>query len=230
MLFTDDACGRYVLKSNLLELKKHFNLASVPKDFRPNYNVAPGQILPVVIRGEDGQLKMEMMKWGIPAPWKQNMILINTRDDKIFTSPMWKGLVSKKRALIPANGFYEWKKPENPKDLKTPFYICPNRRELFSFAGIWNSWKDVEGKEFKTYSIITTSPNKEMTSVHNRMPVILHQSEEADWLEPSKTSQEDLEPFLHPYEDKGLEMYEVSRDVNIARTNDKKLIYPINSQ
>ncbi len=84
--------------------------------------------------------------------------------------------------------------------------------------------------EFKTYSIITTSPNKEMTSVHNRMPVILHQSEEADWLEPSKTSQEDLEPFLHPYEDRGLEMYEVSRDVNSSRVNNEKLILPIAAQ
>jgi putative SOS response-associated peptidase YedK len=230
MLFIDDACGRYILKSNRKELEKHYNLATVPKDLRPNYNVAPGQILPVVTANDDGKFKMELMKWGIVAPWKQSMLLINTRDDKIFESRMWKGLVSKKRALIPANGFYEWKKPENSKELKQPFYIHPKQQDLFSFAGIWSSWKDVEGVEFKTYSIITTSPNKEMTSVHNRMPVILNQSEEADWLEPSKVSQEDLEPFLHPYEDRGLEMFEVSRDVNVTRNNNEKLVLPINSQ
>jgi putative SOS response-associated peptidase YedK len=143
---------------------------------------------------------------------------------------MWKGLVSKKRALIPADGFYEWKKPEHSKDLKQPFYIHPKQTDLFSFAGIWSSWKDVEGVEFKTYSIITTSPNKEMTSVHNRMPVILHPEDEPKWLESSRVEQEDLEPFLHPYEDGGLEMFEVSRDVNVARNNDEKLILPINSQ
>jgi putative SOS response-associated peptidase YedK len=229
MRFIDDACGRYILTANRKELEKHYNLANAPKDLRPNYNVAPGQILPVVTANESG-MKMELMKWGIVAPWKQSMIIINTRDDKIFTSPMWKGLVSKKRALIPANGFYEWKKPEHSKDLKQPFYIHPKQTDLFSFAGIWSSWKDVEGVEFKTYSIITTSPNKEMTSVHNRMPVILHQSEEADWLEPSKTSQEDLEPYLHPYEDRGLEMYKVSRDVNSSRVNNEKLILPIAAQ
>ncbi len=107
MRFIDDACGRYILKANRKELEKHYNLANIPKDLRPNYNVAPGQILPVVTANESG-MKMEMMKWGIAAPWKQSMLLINTRDDKIFTSPMWKDLVSKNRALIPANGSGEW--------------------------------------------------------------------------------------------------------------------------
>lgn len=227
MKFIDDACGRYVLKANRKELEKHYNLASVPKDLKPNYNVAPGQRLPVVTADENGKMEMELMKWGIVAPWKQTMIIINTRDDKVFNSPMWKGLVSKKRALIPASGFYEWKKPENSKDQKQPFYIHPKQQELFSFAGVWNSWKDVEGVEFKTYSIITTSPNKEMADVHNRMPVILHKDEEASWLEPSKASREDIEPFLHPYEDRGLELYKVSRDVGNSRNNDKKLLAPI---
>ena len=229
MNFIDDACGRYVLKASRKELEKHYNLASVPKDLKPNYNVAPGQRLPVVTADESGEMQMELMKWGIVAPWKQSMIIINTRDDKVFNSPMWKGLVSKKRALIPANGFYEWKKPENSKDQKQPLYIHPKQQELFSFAGIWNSWKDVEGVEFKTYSIITTTPNKEMADVHNRMPVILHKDEEASWLEPPKVSREDIEPFLHPYEDRGLEMYKVSRDVGNSRNNDKKLLVPISA-
>ncbi|MBX4201355.1 SOS response-associated peptidase [Candidatus Saccharibacteria bacterium] len=228
MRFIDDACGRYILKANRKELETHYNLANAPKDLRPNYNVAPGQILPVVTAGEDG-MKMELMKWGIVAPWKQSMLLINTRDDKVFSSPLWKGLVSRKRALIPANGFYEWKKPEHAKDVKQPFYIHPKQTDLFSFAGIWNSWKDVEGMEFKTYSIITTSPNKEMSGIHNRMPVILHPDEEASWLDPAKTSREEVEPFLHPYQDNGLDMFEVSTEVNVVRNNDAKLILPINS-
>jgi len=229
MRFIDDACGRYVLKANRKELEKHYNLATVPKDLRPNYNVAPGQILPVVTAGDDGKMKMEPMKWGIVVPWKPSMLLINTRDDKAFTSPMWKGLVSRKRALIPANGFYEWKKPEHSKDVKQPFYIHPKQMDLFSFAGIWSSWKDVEGVEFKTYSIVTTSPNEEMAGIHNRMPVILHPDEEVSWLDSAKTSQEEIEPFLHPYEDSGLEIYKVSTNVNSARNNDGQLIRPLNS-
>ncbi|HUD06962.1 MAG TPA: SOS response-associated peptidase family protein, partial [Candidatus Saccharimonadales bacterium] len=92
------------------------------------------------------------------------------------------------------------------------------------FAGIWETWKDVEGKEWNTYSIITTQPNKEMTPIHNRMPVILHREDEESWLDPSATDRAKIEPFLHPYEDNGLEMWKVSENVNSTRNNDKNLI------
>ena len=84
--------------------------------------------------------------------------------------------------LVPATSFYEWQKLGGDKQ---PFFIHPTQTDLFAFAGIWNTWKDEAGKEIKTYSIITTEPNKEMASVHNRMPVILHQDDESAWLAPS---------------------------------------------
>ena len=231
MLIVDDACGRYVLQTKAKDLAKHYNIARVLDDIRPNYNVAPGQIMPVVTEDESGR-RIELMKWGLIPFWakdpKIGYKLINARDDTIFEKPVWRNVILKKRALIPANGFYEWQKPpEGSKEHNQPFYIHPKQTDLFSFAGVWESWKDVEGKEFKTYSIITTEPNKEMASVHNRMPVILHKDEESSWLEPSKVSRADVEPFLHPYEDKGLELYKVSSDVNATRNNDKILIAPI---
>jgi len=132
---------------------------------------------------------------------------------------MWKRVILKKRALIPANGFYEWRKPQNPKDHKQPFYIHPKSMELFSFAGIYDSWKDPEGNELRTYSIITTEPNKEMAPIHNRMPVILYPEEESAWLDPNKDTRDVLESFMHPYEDNGLDIYKVSEDVNTPRNN-----------
>ena len=188
--------------------------------------------MPVITADESGQRHMELMKWGLVPAWAKDPSigykLINARDDTIFEKPMWRGLVLKKRALIPADGFYEWKRlPEDGKERKQPFYIHPKQSDIFSFAGVWETWKDVEGKELKTYSIITTAPNEEMSSVHNRMPVILHPEDEASWLEPSKVSREEIEPFLHPYEDQGLEMYEVSKDVNSAANNDEHLIYAL---
>jgi putative SOS response-associated peptidase YedK len=102
--------------------------------------------------------------------------------------------------------------------------------DIFSFAGVWSSWHDAEGKIINTYSIITTEPNKEMSSVHNRMPVILYPEEELKWLDASKTNRDVIAPYIHPFEDNGLEMFEVSREVNITKNNDKKLILPINSQ
>ena len=228
MLIVDDACGRYTLHQKTEALAKRYNLASVPDGLRENYNVAPGQIMPIIIEGEDGKWKLELMKWGLVPFWakdpKIGYKLINARDDTIFTKPMWRSVILKKRALIPADGFYEWKKPTNSKERKQPFYIHPKQIDLFSFAGVWDSWKDVEGKEFKTYSIITTEPNKEMSSIHNRMPVILHPEDEASWLESSKVKREEIEPFIHPFEDRGLDVYKVSDDVNYPRNNNQQLI------
>lgn len=229
IVFIDDACGRYTLNAKSKDLKKHYNLASEPKDLLPNYNVAPSQVLPVVTADDSGKPNLELMEWGVPAPWKEGLRLINTRDDKIFAPrSFWKGMVSKRRVLIPATGFYEWR-PE-AKGPKTPFFIHPKQTDLFSFAGTWTIWRDSDGKEKKYYSIITTAPNKEMSGIHNRMPVILHQSEETDWLKSSLESEEDIMAFLHPYEDRGLEMYEVSRDVNSASINEESLLKPVATQ
>lgn len=219
-------CGRYTL-ANPHELTKRYNIAKIPKDVRPNYNVAPTQTMPVITQGADG-LQLEEMRWGIPrfiGPGKVKDVF-NTRTDKAFGS--WKKLVSTQRLLVPATGFYEWKKLS---DGKQPYFIHPVNDELFSFAGIWGIWKDETGQEIKTYSIMTTEPNKEMSDIHNRMPVILHQEDESAWLAPSNDNDRNtIEALLRPYEDNGLTMYEVSRDVNVTRNNDEKLVYPLNSQ
>jgi putative SOS response-associated peptidase YedK len=219
-------CGRYTL-TKPDELAQRFNLASVPDNLRPNYNVAPTQTMPVITLGDKGA-QIEEMKWGIPrfiGPGKTRDVF-NTRSDKAFGS--WKKLVSTQRLLVPATGFYEWKLF---KDGKHPFFIHPKQEQLFSFAGIWGLWKDENGKEIKTYSIITTEPNHEMSGIHNRMPVILHQEDESTWLASSSDNDRGvIETLLRPYEDNGLEIYEVSRDVNAARTNEEYLVYPLNSQ
>jgi len=233
MLIVDDACGRYVLKASAEDIARHYNLATRPPPIKPNYNVAPGQMLPVVTSGEDGP-RLEVMKWGLVPFWAKDpnigYKLINARDDTLFEKPMWRNVILRKRALIPASGFYEWKKPPaGSKEAKQPFYIHPKQTSLFSFAGVWDSWKDAGGMEWKTYSIVTTDPNKEMSGVHNRMPVILHAEDEAAWLDPAKNTRAHIEPLIQPYEDGGLDMFKVSTDVNVVRNNDAKLISPINS-
>ena len=218
-------CGRYTL-TKTDGLAKRYNLDDVPKDLHENFNVAPTQTMPVITHDEDG-MKMELMRWGIPrfiGPGKVKDVF-NTRADKAFWS--WKKLTMTQRILVPATGFYEWKKVSGAKQ---PYFIHPKDEDLFSFAGIWNTWKD-DGKEIKTYSIITTDPNQEMLDIHNRMPVILHQEDESAWLSPSHDNDRNtIEALLRPYEDNGLEMFEVSRDVNVARTNEEYLMYPINPQ
>jgi putative SOS response-associated peptidase YedK len=234
MKIIDDACGRYTLHQTPAQLAKRYNVAKAPADIRENYNVAPGQIMPVVVE-EDGKTTIELMKWGLIPSWSKDpkigYRLINARDDTIFEKPVWRSVILKKRCLIPADGFYEWQKIEEnagAKKHKQPFYIHPKQTGIFSFAGVWESWKDAEDKEWKTYSIVTTEPNKEMRDIHNRMPVILPPEDESSWLDVSRTKREQVEPFLLPYHDNGLEVYKVTQDVNSTANNSKHLIAALN--
>jgi putative SOS response-associated peptidase YedK len=219
-------CGRYTLDKSADDIAKRFNLATRPKkeDIRPNYNVTPTQIMPVITEDDSGKRKVEFMKWGIPRILGKDLVkeLINTRSDKAFGG-FWRRTVTGHRCLIPATGFYEWRKTD---DGKVPFFIHPRDEELYAFAGIWDTWKSDDGHTIKTYSIMTSDPNKEMSDIHNRMPVILHREDEASWLEPSNDSASELEKLLYPSEDDRLDIYEVSRDVNNPRNNSKVLILP----
>ena len=223
-------CGRYTLHQKTADLAKRYNLATIPDSISKNFNVAPGQVMSVITESESGKPTIELMKWGLIPVWAKDprigYKMINARSETIFEKPAWRSVIKKKRCLIPADGFYEWKKQSDAK-VKQPFYIHPKQFELFSFAGVWESWKDENNNEIRTYAIITTEPNKEMSSVHDRMPVILHPEDEASWLEPSKVTRDDIEPLLRPFEDNGLEIYEVSKDVNTVKNNDEHLIYAL---
>lgn len=226
-------CGRYTL-TQTEKIAERFNLAVHP-ELHANYNVAPGQTMPVITEDEDGR-KLELMKWGLIPRWAKDprlgYKLINARSETMFDKPMWRSVIKSKRCLIPADGFYEWDKIlGGKKEQKQPYYIHPKGIELFAFAGVWETWKDLEGLEWKTYSIITTEPNKEVAMIHDRMPVILHQEDESSWVSPPNNKDRGaIEALLRPYEDDSLEMYEVSRDVNVTKNNDNHLVYPLNSQ
>jgi len=214
-------CGRYTLYDTD-DVEKRFNVV-VKKPIQPNYNVAPTQTMPV-IRIVDGKRELEMMHWGIPRMLGKDLVkeIFNTRSDKAFGS-FWKKQVTQQRILIPANAFYEWKKD---KSSKIPFLIELPDAELYAFAGIWNSWKDKDGKEFNAYSIMTTEPNGEMKKIHDRMPVILHKEDEELWLDDNLSDEQIAELLLTP-EDNYLTMFEVSTDVNSVRNNNKKLLQPL---
>lgn len=229
-------CGRYTLHHSSHELAKRYNLATAPTELHDNFNVAPGQFMPVILKDESGKTTFEVMKWGLIPFWAKDpnigYKMINARAESIFEKPAWRSVILRKRCLIPADGFYEWlaENDANGKVRKRPFYIHPKQIDLFSFAGVWETWKDNNDNEWMTYSIVTTDANKEMRAVHDRMPIILHPEDEASWLEPSNATRDSIEPLLRPFEDNGLEMYEGSSDVNVTRTNDSKLILPLNSQ
>lgn len=219
-------CGRYALyDTDIIDnrFKVEPNL-----EIKPNYNVAPTQIMPVITLSENGAPQLELMKWGIPRILGKDLVkeLINTRADKAFGG-FWRKTVSHRRCLVPSNGFYEW---TGPAGSKTPYFIHPKDQSLFAFAGIWDNWKSDDGHEIRTYSIMTTEPNAEMRSIHNREPVMLHKDDEELWLNAASDDESTLERLLYPYEDNGLEIYEVSKDVNVVKNNNGNLFLPLNSK
>ena len=214
-------CGRYVLYDTDI-LDERYDV-EIGLELHPNYNAAPTQTMPVVTA--DG---LELMRWGLIPRWardeKIGYKLFNARSESVFEKPLWKSVISDKRCLVPANGFYERKKEP---DGKHPYYIHPHDTGVFSFAGVWETWKHL-GKIWWSYSILTTQPNKEMSEIHDRMPVILHHEDESLWLHAE--DKEQIQVLLQTYDDGMLEMHEVSRDVNVTATNNESLIGPLNSR
>lgn len=227
----DDACGAYTIEAHPDGLKGRYVWVKQGPEENIGYksfNVRPSQSAPVVYTDDDGKPKLELMHWGFDIERKnppKKMLLFNTRDDNAFKSPFWKSKIKTRRALIPATGYFEWTKTKP----QHKFYYKPKQMELFSFAGLWSPWKLPNGKEVKAFSIVTTEPNKEAAKVHNRMPVILRKEDEASYLDPSKTEQNDIESFLHPYHDNGLNVVEVSNNTRAFSFDDPGLTAPLNS-
>lgn len=208
-------CGRYAFYG-IEEFADEYEIPS-GIDLRPNYNVAPTQTMPVVT--QDG---VKLMRWGLIPKWakdeKIGFKLINARAETLFEKPMWRQVIKTKRCLIPANGFYEWQKRD---DGKQPYFIHPEDQELFMFAGLWETWVH-DDEELNTYSIITTTPNQEMESIHDRMPVILNRGDRDSWL--GIDDEHAIASLLKPYRDKELAMYEVDTKVGNIRVNDESLL------
>lgn len=195
-------------------------------DLKPNYNVAPSFMMPVVTK--NSPKKIQLMKWGLIPSWaKDSRIgykMINARAESIQEKPSFRNSFKNRRCLVPATGFYEWKKDG---DTKIPYYFKAKDNSTFSFAGLYDIWIDAEGKEILSYTIITTEPNEIMKPIHNRMPVIIKRKDEDTWLDINSP---DLELFglLKPIENAVLEKYQVSSEVNNPRNNSEDLIKKYN--
>ncbi|MEI6764723.1 MAG: SOS response-associated peptidase [Bacteroidota bacterium] len=202
-------CGRFgfSVPKNLVE--ERFDI-SVDELYLPRYNCAPTQFLGVISNAEPGILSY--FRWGLVPFWAKDISignkLINTRAETILEKPSFKSSFKRRRCLVPADGFYEWKKEK----IKVPHRIMLRSGEPFAMAGIWDSWMDAAGNELRTFSIITTTPNELMTGIHNRMPVILAREAEKKWLE--ETDERALLELLKPYPAEEMKAYKISSAVN----------------
>ncbi len=214
-------CGRFQLSVKGKQISERFNVEVFDEMYSPSYNCAPSQKLPVITNNDPE--KLNYFKWGLVPFWsndpKIGFKLINARAENILEKPSFKTAFSQRRCLIPANGFFEWKKQGKQK---IPYRIFLKTEEIFAIAGIWEAWKDTEGTVLNSFSIITTSPNKLMQDIHSRMPVILNQHDEQAWLfEKDETY---LKNLLQPFDASKMDAYQVSSKLNSPANNSSEII------
>jgi len=216
-------CGRFTLSEPKL-ISKRFGVINKLPFFEPTYNAAPSQSIPVVVKRSPNTAVL--MKWGFLPEWgkEKGISLINIRSESTKEKPYFKGVLKKRRCIIPSNGFYEWRVVGNEK---VPYYIFLKERSIFGFAGLYSSLVDSEGKKHESFAIITCLPNTFLKRIHNRMPVILKEKDENAWLQKETSDIELLYSFMKSYPHKEMKAHSVSRMVNDTENDSKSLTKPV---
>lgn len=218
-------CGRYTITVTLEELMTRYFTGDPSFDhYAPKFNAAPMQYIPAVIH--DGKRnKLGQLRWGLLPSWskedKNAAKLINARSESLLEKASFKGLVSSRRCIIPADGFYDWQVKESGKQ---PLRITLRDGQLFSMAGLYDIWTDPSGLKIATCTIITTAANSLMEEIHDRMPVILGKDAEAQWLDRSNQNIPSLMKLLQPYDARQMLAYPVSSAVGNVRNDYRELI------
>jgi putative SOS response-associated peptidase YedK len=220
-------CGRYSLVF-IDDLGNRFRVFNPMIGSRSRFNITPGNEMPVIIHEEKNELVM--MKWGL-VPYRTQDITtaqrpINARAETLSEKPSFKELLQNRRCLVPASGFFEWKK-EGKK--KIPFYVHLPKIPLFAFAGLYDQWAGTDGNLIRTYTIVTTAPNELVAKVHNRMPSILLPEHEDRWLSKIPLDAEARNEILAPFPAENMSMYPVSPLVNSPDADDERIIMPMNT-
>jgi putative SOS response-associated peptidase YedK len=221
-------CGRFVQNFTFETLQRNFNFSTVEADIPPNFNVAPTQEILTIIK-HDNENKLERLHWGLVPFWAKDVSIgnrmINARAETVASKPSFRNAFKKRRCLIPASGFYEWK---GEKGQKQPYYITIPSGEPFAFAGLWETWNEKDNDSvYKSCTIITTSASESIVELHNRMPVILKPEVYEKWLDSKIHDIKELQIIINDYLNYDMKYYPVSTFVNSVNNNDPNCIKPI---
>jgi putative SOS response-associated peptidase YedK len=218
-------CGRFTLTADVSTLQESFPFVEMPQGMQPHYNIAPTQ--PVAVVPNDGRNRLDFFIWGLIPSWAKDPSignrLINARAETLQEKPSFRTAFRRRRCLVLADGFYEWKQGERGK---TPMYIRLASGKPFAFAGLWESWNAPDGSNVLSCTIITTQPNDLMATIHNRMPVILPEQAYPIWLESGEADPQKLAGLLLPYSAGEMQAYPVSPLVNSPKNDVPELILP----
>jgi putative SOS response-associated peptidase YedK len=219
-------CGRFTLHHAGEEIAERFGVQQVLFPLEPRYNIAPSQPVAVVLEQDEGRC-LDAYKWGLVPFWakdpKIGNRMINARAETLAEKPSFRAALTRRRCLIPADGFYEWKKEG---DARRPFHIRLRDGKPFAFAGLYEEWQAPDGAPLRTCAIITVEPNPLMAQVHNRMPAILDADAREAWLDPALKDAPRLQKLLTPYPEQEMEAYPVSRRVNAPTFDGPECIRP----
>ncbi|MCF7886173.1 MAG: SOS response-associated peptidase [Candidatus Marinimicrobia bacterium] len=217
-------CGRKTLTKEKREIIEKYDIEESNWEgagrYRPNYNIAPTNISPILIYNREKVIKP--MHWGLIPSWSKDISIgqkmINARSETLQDRRTFRPLLKKHRCIVIADGYYEWR---GQKGNKQPYYIRKPDHGFMSMAGLWSHWESRQGKAIDSYTVITTAPSQNIIHIHNRMPAILKQDDIKIWLDQNY-SVDDAQQLLGPYN--GLEFYPVSKYVNSVQNNSPKCI------
>ena len=216
-------CGRFSLTVTEAELNLRFELEGGVAPYESRYNCAPTQMLAVITNQDERQIRY--MKWGLIPSWAKDPAIgnkmINARAETIGEKPSYRVPLRSQRCIIPSDGFYEWK--QNGR--KIPYRIYLKNSRIFTYAGLWDKWKDREGNLVNSFTIITTRANEFMSSIHERMPVILDPTDEKRWLH--ETDMDSVLSLLKPCPAEIMEAYPVSDLVNSPRNDVPEILLKV---
>ena len=221
-------CGRFTVATDPAALAERFEVV-LPEDWEPSWNVAPTQEVLGIVRRRDAPRELRELRFGLIPHWAKDMragfSMINARAETVRAKSAYKGLLEHRRALIVADGFYEWR--TDPDGKKRPVHFTLAHGEPFAFAGLWASWHDPGADAWlDSCTIITTIANELVAPVHDRMPVIVPRAAEVAWLDPELAPTE-VDALLRPYPADGMRAAEASLLVNSARNDGPELLDPL---
>ena len=226
-------CGRYYRVSDKQRIAEAFHLGRLPEEFEapPDYNVAPSTFQPVVrAERETGERELVMMRWGMVPYFAKSLAefkglgTINAKAETLTSRAIWRAPFERRRCLVPADGFYEWKR----LDAKTrqPYGFTMKSGGMLAFAGLWDAWKEPAGGGWlQSFSIITTDPNELTARVHNRMPVILRRADYDRWLS-REIGERPPSDLLRPFDAEQMAAFPVDPRVGSVRNNEPGLCAP----
>jgi putative SOS response-associated peptidase YedK len=229
-------CGRYAANRDTGTLTEVFNIKTLPNEtLVANFNISPTSKTYVITQNTKESRSLEIMTWGLIPSWAKDSStsakMINARFETVDEKPSFRSAFSKRRCIIPMDGYYEWFRPEDSKAKKQPYFIKAKNNPLLAVAGIYEYWKNPdstsEEKEIHSFSIITTQALLGLATIHDRMPVLVPNRNWDAWLDTDLQNKDEVRSLIATPPNDYFDYYKIGTDVNNARNNGAELILPL---